>query len=74
MNSIKTWRWDVGLRCRKPSGTLWSVFSCHACTLVIVFHPWRKQNEEEQVEHASLSAVLLRCTYAAWLFRLGSHQ
>lgn len=37
---------------------------------VIAFHPWQKQREEEQVERA----VLLRCTYAAWLLRLGNHQ
>lgn len=42
--------------------------------VVIAFHPWPKQREEEQVERAALSAVLLRCTYAAWLLRLGNHQ
>lgn len=64
----------MGLRCREPSGTLRPVFARHGCTLVIAFHPWRKQNEDEQAERASLSAVLLRCTYAARLLRLGSHQ
>lgn len=67
-------RVSTALRCRKSSRTLLSVFFCHACTVVIVFHPWQKQNEEERVEHASPSAVLLRCTYAAWLLRLGNHQ
>lgn len=42
--------------------------------VVIAFHPWQKLREEEQVERAAPSAVLLRRTYAAWLLRLGNHQ